>query len=100
MSLTHEFFIARDRALEKYHVQDYLNLDVLIDQGKINFGQLAAANLIQENAFRITAELYEFELTEKGKRYFREIQNHDLLLIKQSKYRKLLSLFAQTIEIQ
>jgi len=81
MSLQYDFFAKRQEFWKEYESKGRIDLDDFMDQYSISKQKLVSSGLFKMCEFISTADLYDFELTQKGKKYFISIR-YQLFFIK------------------
>ncbi len=88
MCLSGEYFTERDKEHAKYSKRGYISIDVLEYEYNITYEQLADICLLKRKKIHSTADLHDYELTEKGSELF-ENTPYQLVLLKPNLLAKL-----------
>ena len=69
-----EFFEKREQKLDEYREKDYQLLEQFLQQTGISVQQLIDDSLLQMKEIKSTADLLDYQTTEKGCAYFKELK--------------------------
>ena len=70
MCLANEFFIKRNDIYKEYSIKGRMDLNQFLDNFSLSENHLVSSGLFKLREFKSTAELYDIELTQEGKKYF------------------------------
>jgi len=83
--IRHEFFEKRESKVDEYRAKGYVPLDEVLQKNNISVQQLLDAGLLQMKTIQSTADLLDYQVTEKGKYCLKELKRMELILVAESK---------------
>lgn len=90
--ITSGFFEKREKKLDEYRANGYLELEDVLQQTGINIEQLIKAGLLKMKEIQSTADLLDYQVTEKGRAYFKELKRMQLIVVSKKNQQALIEL--------
>jgi len=87
--LTPEFFEQQKNAIDEYRAKGYLPLDEVLEELGTTIEQLIKLDLLQPKPVQSTTDVYDVEVTEKGRGDLKELKRMQLVLVERDKVEKL-----------
>jgi len=79
--IAEEFFEKREKKLDEYRAKGYLELEDVLQQTGISIELLIKAGLLKMKEIQSTTDLLDYQVTEKGKVYFKELKQMQLIMV-------------------
>ena len=92
MSLIETFFAERQQTQDRYQDKDYYLLDDFLQQTGISVEQLTTMGFLEPKPMYSTADLYNYQLSDKGKKCLKELKKNQLVLVNKTGKTRLLKL--------
>lgn len=73
-------------------------MELLLQHSQITESQLRRVGLLADKAIATTTDLYDYELTSLGKRYFTKIKSHELIMLKPDMLTALLKCLTEPVQ--
>ena len=93
--LRSDYFDEREEAKRKYELKGEIDLEVFLEEHRLTEKALVRAGLLKGKHIVSTADLSDYEVSETGKRYLREVKRHQLRMIRN---KRCAALLAQVLE--
>lgn len=87
-----EFFKQRQNRLDEYRAKGYRLLEEFMQENNISLEQLIDAGLLQMKTIQSTADVLDYEITEKGRVYLKELKQMQLIFISHNVVEKMKAL--------
>jgi len=100
MSLTQEYFQHRSEIQKQYCGKGYIPLDLFLEKYKISEDQLYQCGLIADKHIISTTDIYKYDLTLLGKKYFKSLKSYQLIMLKSAQQDTLYQLLKKARQIR
>ncbi|HEX7026841.1 MAG TPA: hypothetical protein VF268_06340 [Gammaproteobacteria bacterium] len=90
MSLDMQYFQERGEKQATLEALGYVDLDAFMKMYHVTRDHLLQAGLIQEKILYTTADLFDFDVSQKGRRWFKTIKSLQIIMIHQDNMNALL----------
>lgn len=82
MSLGHQFFKDRQRAISRSELRGYEEIESFLKRHELSMDDLIRSELVTCGKSLISAIMFDYSVTEEGKKYLAESKQHQFIAVR------------------